>query len=195
MSTTTPSTPHDDDGVIADLPDLRIEVSHHVDALIVEQGAMTGNPSRVAIHKWQVQMLAEQMGLTLAPSPSPRRDVEQILARRLRKMHERIDELGKYLYEHCEDEYAQQHAWATCEIGDEYLADLAELLGSEIPRPAPQRSAKAARPTAPAAAEPRSVARRPLGVPMAPAKTAAPAPAAGNSDSPSKVGAQGRLAV
>lgn len=193
MSTTTANTSHDDDGVIADLPDLRIEVSHSEDMVILEQGAMTGNPSRVAIHKWQVRLLAEEMGLTLAPAPSPRRDVEQILARRLRWLHARNDELLRWLLEHTEDDFARDHAFATATVADEYLADLGELLGADAARAQAQRPATVAPAARTSAADGRSDA------PVAPAKTRAPgllpAPAAGNSGSPSKVGAQGRLAV
>lgn len=193
MSTTTPNTTHDDDGVIADLPDLRIEVSHSEDMVILEQGAMTGNPSRVAIHKWQVQLLAEEMGLTLAPTPPPRRDVEQILARRLRWLHARNDELLRWLLEHTEDDFARDHAFVTATVADEYLADLGELLGADAARAQAQRPATVAPAARASAADGRSAA------PVAPVKTLSPGllPASAASASPAmpKGGAQGRLPV
>lgn len=193
MSTTTANTTHDDDGVIAEMPDLRIEVSHREDAVILEQGALTGNPSRVAIHRWQVQMLAEEMGLTLAPTPSPRRDVAQILARRLRWLHARNDELLRWLLEHTEDEYARDHAYVTATVGDEYLADLGELLGADAARAQAQRPATVAPAARAGAADGRS------GAPVAPAKTRPagllPAPSASATPALSKGGAQGRLPV
>ena len=144
------STTNDrDDCLIAEMPDLRVEVSHHVDMVILEQGASTGEASRVAIHKWQVQMLAEQMGLTLAPVASPRRDVAVILARRLRWLHGRNDELLRWLLEHVEDDFARDHAFVTATVGDEYVADLGELMGGDVARAETQRAPAPASPAAP----------------------------------------------
>jgi len=117
----------DDDAVIAEMPDLRIEVSHSTDMVILQQSGGSGNEvDRIAIHRAQVRMLAQHFGLLPAP---PRLDAAPILARRLRKLHARIDVLGKHLCTGSGDEYAQQHVLATCELGDEFLADLDELLG------------------------------------------------------------------
>lgn len=184
MNTATPNATHVDidDGLIAELPDLRIEVSHHEDMVILEQGAMTGNSSRVAIHKWQVQMLAEQMALTLVSAPSPRRNVEQILARRLRWLHSRNEELLRWLLEHTEDDFARDHAFVTATVGEEYLADLGELLGADAARAQTQRP-----PTAASA----GVAAGRSGALVTPAM----ARSAGLSPALPKGGAQGQLAV
>lgn len=125
----------DDDGVIAALPDLQIEVSHHEDMLILQQTDHSGEVDRIAIHRWQVRLLAEQMDLLPAAPALPRRDVAVILARRLRTLHERADDLGKYLNEFIDDDFAKTFSLATCEIGDEFLADLDELLGRPVPKP------------------------------------------------------------
>jgi len=114
----------DDDGLIAELPDLRIEVSHSEDMLILQQSGSGGDVDRIAIHRWQVRMLAEYFGLL--PTP-PLRDAASTLARRLIKLRERIDHLGEHLHTHVEDQYALQHVLATCELADEFIADLADL--------------------------------------------------------------------
>ena len=72
----------DDGGLIADLPDLRIEVSHSEEMVILQQSGSGGDVDRIAIHRWQVRMLAEQFGhqdivASIGPrrsrSPKPRR--------------------------------------------------------------------------------------------------------------------------
>ena len=118
---------NDDDALIAEMPDLRVEVSHSVEMVVLQQSGASGNEvNRVAIHRAQVRMLAQHFGLLPAP---PRRDAAPIIARRLRKLHARIDALGKHLCTSSDDEHAQQQVLATCELGDEFLADLDELLG------------------------------------------------------------------
>lgn len=129
MSQVTHTLSSDDDGVIAEMPDLKVEGSHSEDMLILEQTDYCSNTARIAIHRWQVRFLAEEMGLLPAAAPVPRRDVVVILARRLRKLHERIDDLGRHLTQFSDDEHAKAQILATCELGDEFLADLDELLG------------------------------------------------------------------
>ncbi len=130
----------DDEALIAFLPDLRIEVSQDEAIVILQQTDHCGEADRIAIHREHVRILAEQFGLLPAP---PRRDAALILARRLRKLHERIDDLAKYLVQTSEDDYVQQNALATCEIGDEFIADLDELtVGRLSDLPASQASSR-----------------------------------------------------
>lgn len=134
-----------DDGLIALLPDLRIEVAHDEAMVILQQTDHSGEDDRIAIHRQQVRILAEHFDLLPVP---PRRDAVPILARRLRKLHERIDDLAKYLLQTSEDDYVQQQALAICEIGDEFIADLGELIGDEaVPSPAPRDRRVAANPS------------------------------------------------
>lgn len=129
-----------DDGLIADLPDLRIEVSHSEDMVILEQrgGSGNGDEDRIAIHRWQVRMLAEQFGLL--PARTASHQTIAALARRLTKLRERIDHLGEHLHTHVEDQYALQHVLATCELADEFIADLADLTDCPL-RQAPRHHA------------------------------------------------------
>jgi len=129
----------DDDGLVAELPDLRIEVSHSEDMVILQQSGGSGEVDRIALHRWQVRMLAEQFGLLPARSSSQK--TIATLARRLLKLRERIDHLGEHLHTHVEDQYALQYALATCEIADEFVAGLDDLTGEPVPRPAPPPSA------------------------------------------------------
>ncbi len=126
----------DDDGLIAELPGLRIEVSHSEDMVILQQsGGSGGEADRIAIHRWQVRMLAEQFGLLPARASSQK--TIATLARRLVKLRERIDHLGEHLHTHVEDQYALQYALATCEIADEFVAGLEELTGAPSSGTAP----------------------------------------------------------
>ncbi|RTD94407.1 hypothetical protein EJO68_11530 [Variovorax atrisoli] len=129
----------DDDGLIADLPDLRIEVSHSEDMVILQQSGSGGDVDRIAIHRWQVRMLAEQFGLLPARTSSQR--TIAALARRLLKLRERIDHLGEHLHTHVEDQYALQYALATCELADEFVVGLDELTGAPMPSAAPPTTA------------------------------------------------------
>lgn len=125
----------DDDGLIADLPDLRIEVSHSEDMVILQQSSSGGDVDRIAIHRWQVRMLAEQFGLLPARTSSQR--TIAALARRLLKLRERIDHLGEHLHTHVEDQYSLQYVLATCELADEFVVGLDELTGAPTPSAAP----------------------------------------------------------
>ncbi|MDM0007888.1 hypothetical protein QTI51_24645 [Variovorax sp. J22G73] len=122
----------DDDALIAELPDLRIEVSHSEDMVILQQGR-NGEEDRIAIHRWQVRMLAEQFGLL--PARTHARATVESLARRLLKLRERVDHLGEHLYVHVEDQYSLQYAMASCEIADEFVADLDSLTGGTVTAP------------------------------------------------------------
>jgi len=122
----------DDDALIAELPDLRIEVSHSEDMVILQQGR-SGEEDRIAIHRWQVRMLAEQFGLL--PARTQARATVETLARRLLKLRERIDRLGEHLHVHVEDQCSLQYAMATCEIADEFIADLDVLTGGTVTAP------------------------------------------------------------
>ncbi|WP_422085435.1 hypothetical protein [Variovorax sp.] len=117
----------DDDGLIAELPDLRIEVSHSEDLVILQQSGGGGDVDRIAIHRWQVRMLAEHFGLL--PSSASSLGAVAMLARRLRKLQERIDLLGEHIDQFVDDEFTKQYSFATCELADEFLADLEELQG------------------------------------------------------------------
>jgi hypothetical protein len=133
---------NDDDGLIAELPDLRIEVSHSEDMVILQQRGCGGGEDRIAIHRWQVRMLAEQFGLL--PARTQARATVEALARRLLKLRERVEHLGEHLHQHVEDQYAQHYVLATCEIGDEFVADLEALTGGVIT--APKRAGKGVTP-------------------------------------------------
>jgi len=122
----------DDDALIAELPDLRIEESHSEDMVILQQGH-GGDEDRIAIHRWQVRMLAEQFGLL--PAHTQARATVETLARRLVKLRERIDHLGEHLHMHVEDQYSLQYAMASCEIADEFISDLDALTSGAVATP------------------------------------------------------------
>lgn len=120
------------DAIIAELPDLRVEVSHSEDMVILQQNSSTGPASRIAIHKWQVRMLAGHFGL-LKRMPMSESKVAVTLARRLRVLQERIDHLSHYLHHHSDMEradlsYEQLYSLATCEIADQFVIDLNDLV-------------------------------------------------------------------
>ena len=124
---------NDDDGLIAFLPDLRIEVSQDEAIVILQQTDHSGEDDRISVHREQVRILAEHFGML--PARTQARATVEALARRLLKLHERIDHLGEHLHAHVEDQYAQQYAMASCEIADEFVADLEALTGGAIAAP------------------------------------------------------------
>lgn len=112
--------------VIAELPDLRIEVSHTEDMVILQQTDYSGQVDRIAMHKWQVLLLAKHFGLLgkgAAPGPLA---VE--LGRRLHVLHGRIDHLSHWLHHlsdgHADLEFEKTYSLATCEIADTFIADV-----------------------------------------------------------------------
>ena len=128
----------DDDALIAELPDLRIEVSHSEDMVILQQRGCGGEEDRIAIHRWQVRMLAEQFGLL--PARTQARATVETLARRMRVLHARIDELDNYLCKHSDTEHAnmdweQTYSGASLSIAQEFVADLDALTGSMVTAP------------------------------------------------------------
>ncbi|ADU36940.1 hypothetical protein [Variovorax paradoxus] len=128
---------NDDDAVIAELPDLRIEVSHSEDMVILQQRGGESGEDRIAIHRWQVRMLAEHFGLL--PARTQARVTVETLARRLLKLHARIDLLGEHIDQFVDDEFTKQYSLAMCEIADEFIADIEVLTGGAIA--APKRAA------------------------------------------------------
>lgn len=127
---------NDDDALIAELPDLRIEVSHREDMLILQQrGDNSAEVDRIAIHRWQVRMLAEQFGFL--PARTQARATVETLARRLRALHGRIAELDEYLCKHSDTEHAnmdweQNYSCASLSIAQEFVADLDVLTGGTV---------------------------------------------------------------
>lgn len=136
----------DADAVIVNLPDLTIEVSHTEDMVILQQGDYSGEFSRLALHKWQVRMLAEHFGLLpAAPRVSEGETVRILrvqladsartvstLVRRMKAMKKRVDHLGEWLctksdHEHANLDYEMDYANATCDINDEFCVDLDDL--------------------------------------------------------------------
>lgn len=147
----------DEDAVIAEMPGLRVEVGHTEDLIVLQQASSSGPASRIALHKWQVRMLAGYMGLLKTGGPSlSESKVIALLARRLRVMHERSDHLSHFLHHHSDSEHAdldyeQTYSLATCQIADEYVADLDDLVqlaGGQRRTDPPAAAAGAAAPDA-----------------------------------------------
>lgn len=123
-----------DDGGIAAMPDLQIEVSHTEDMLVLQQTDYSGQTDRLAIHRWQVRFLAEEMGLL-----PPRSDGEvwalrrvAALARRLRVLHSRIEQLDEWLAKQLDHDNADinlevSFSGATYDISSQFMEDLKEL--------------------------------------------------------------------
>ena len=135
MSTTI----NEDDGLIAELPDLRIEVSHSEDMVILQQsGGGGGEADRIAIHRFHVRLLAEQFGML--PARTQARATVETLARRLRLLRARIAELDNYLCNHSDTEHAnmdweQTYSGASLAIAQEFVADLDALTGGTVTAP------------------------------------------------------------
>lgn len=134
MNTENERSITDEDAVIAEMPGLRVEVGHTEDLIVLQQASSSGPASRIALHRWQVRMLAGYMGLLKTGGPSESK-VVAMLARRLRVMHERSDHLSHFLHHHSDSEHAdldyeQTYSLATCQISDEFTADLADLVQS-----------------------------------------------------------------
>ncbi len=117
----------DADAVIAELPDLRIEGAHTEDMVIMEQRDHSGKADRLAIHKWQVLLLARHFGLLgKGAVPGP---LAAELGRRLHVLHGRIEHLSHWLHnlsdsKHANLSYEQTYSLATCEIADAFVADV-----------------------------------------------------------------------
>lgn len=117
----------DPDGVIAELPDLSIEVGHIDDMVILQQIDHAGQVDRIAIHKWQVLLLARHFGLLgKGAGPGP---LAIELGRRLHVLHGRIEHLSHWLHnlsdsKHANLSYEQTYSLATCEIADAFVADV-----------------------------------------------------------------------
>lgn len=117
----------DSDGVIAELPDLTIEARHTEDMVILQQIDHSGQVDRIAIHKWQVLLLARHFGV-LGKSAAPAPHAAE-LGRRLHVLHGRIDHLSHMLHygassDHAALEPERIYSFATCEIADAFIADV-----------------------------------------------------------------------
>ena len=142
--------PNDEDGVIAAMPDMLIEVGHDEDLLILQQSDSAGGVDRVAIHKVQVRLLAEQMGLLPATTDGEAAARRQVatLTRRMLLLHARIAQLHAWLSEQPDYETADisvevSYSAGTMALVDEFLADMPDGQGNRA-------LADAARPSAPA---------------------------------------------
>lgn len=128
---------NDDDGVIAAMPDLQIEVSHTEDMLILQQTDYSGQTDRLAIHRWQVRFLAEQMGLLPAATEGEAEARRQVatLTRRMLLLHSRMAQLHAWLAEQPDYEAADinvevSYSAGTMALADEFLADMPDGRGS-----------------------------------------------------------------
>lgn len=126
----------DEDAVIAEMPGLRVEVGHTEDLIVLQQASSSGPASRIALHKWQLRMLAGYAGLLKSAGPSlSESKVVAMLARRLIALHERIEYLSHFLHTHSDTEHAdfsheQQHALHTAQLAALWVADLEDLVPS-----------------------------------------------------------------
>ncbi|OUM01654.1 hypothetical protein [Variovorax sp. JS1663] len=113
------TTPHDEGALIADLPDLRIEVSHSEDMVILQQGGHTDEADRIAVHRWHVPLIAEALGIRqelnataqdqLAAERERTKRAEAMVAtlkRRMLFLKERIEHLDEGLWGHPDPERA-----------------------------------------------------------------------------------------
>jgi len=166
----------DDDAVIASLPDLQIEVSHAEDMRILQQTDYSGGVDRVAIHRWQVRMLAEEFGLLPAVSNTEADALQQVakLGRRLRLLHSRIARLDGWLakqpdYDCADINLEVSFSGCTMDLAEEFLLELQESSSGATRGAMPQhRPAGSAAATAAPAAGP---ARRAFGIAVRPGES------------------------
>ncbi|PZQ77775.1 MAG: hypothetical protein DI563_02520 [Variovorax paradoxus] len=125
--------PNDDDGVIAAMPDLQIEVAHTEDMLILQQTDYSGHTDRMSIHRWQVRFLAEEMGLLPARSEGEASATRRLsfLARRMRVLHARIEQLDEWLakqpdYDNADINVEVGYSGATYDLSQEFIDELKE---------------------------------------------------------------------
>lgn len=107
------------------IPHLRIEREA---GMVTVSQSKAGVVSSVALHPTHVRHLAEVCGLAPASDLSAAKQLAT-LARRLRVLHRRIDELGNWLTNHADHEHADlSHelvlVTALAELADEFVADL-----------------------------------------------------------------------
>lgn len=159
---------NDNDGVIAAMPDLQIEVSHTEDMLILQQTDYSGQTDRLSIHRWQVRYLAEEMGLLPARSDGEVWAMRRVafLARRLRVLHARIEQLDEWLYKHPDLDQADitlevGFSGATYDISCEFMDDLKEM----------EATVSALSPVVPVSSAPRTAQRRVVGANAEPGAT------------------------
>lgn len=112
------------------IPALRVEQQ---DGLVLVSQRREGQTATVALHPTHVRFLAEQCGLAPSSDPAAAKQLAN-LARRLRVLHRRIDELGNWLTNHSDHEHADlSHelvlVTALAELADEFVADLPDAPG------------------------------------------------------------------
>ena len=99
------------------------------DTLQLEQDAGCGDVDRMTLHRSQVALLAEQMGIVTAPVDQAAQHAIAMLTRRLNVLHHRIGHLAHWLMansdsEHADLSYEQTYATATAEISEQFCFDL-----------------------------------------------------------------------
>ena len=103
------------------------------DTLQLEQDAGCGDVDRMTLHRSQVALLAEQMGIVTAPVDKAAQQAIAMLTRRLNVLHHRIGHLAHWLMansdsEHADLSYEQTYATATAEISEQFCFDLQAML-------------------------------------------------------------------
>ena len=97
--------------------------------ILLEQDAGCGDVSRITLHRTQVALLAEQMGVVRAPLDVEAAQTIATMTRRLNVLRERIDHMAYWLANHSDSRHAdlsyeQTYATATADIANEFCHDL-----------------------------------------------------------------------
>lgn len=119
----------------ASIPAVHIEANG--DEILIEQD-LGGDTHYVSLHLIHVRYMAERLGLVASTDLNAEQRVET-LSRRLRVLHARLESLTHYLINHSDHEHADlswemTYCRATCDIADEFVADLGAV-GAEPATP------------------------------------------------------------
>ena len=99
----------------------------------LEQDAGCGEVNRITLHRTQVALLAEQMGVVRAPLDAEAAQTIATMTRRLNVLRDRIDHMAHWLANHSDSRHAdlsyeQTYATATADIANEFCHDLPTVL-------------------------------------------------------------------
>ena len=103
----------------------------------LEQDAGCGEVSRITLHRTQVALLAEQMGVVRAPLDVEAAQTIATLTRRLNVLRDRIDHMAHWLANHSDSRHAdltyeQTYATATADIANEFCHGLSAVSVEQV---------------------------------------------------------------
>lgn len=119
--------------MLTQIHDLAFEVEG--ENIQLEQDAGCGEVSHITLHRTQVALLAEQMGVVRAPLDVEAAQTIATLTRRLNVLRDRIDHMAHWLANHSDSRHAdltyeQTYATATADIANEFCHGLSAVSSS-----------------------------------------------------------------